>query len=340
MGSVLFAGAHRDQQPRVAREDGAHRVGGENAQVQRQAHVVIAGCFAVLATAEWLRSDAAIWAALAGAAGLVALVLAVRPPGPRHTLSVAAAVASVLLGAVLGVGALRVWRVECCWPALRERRVTAASCFLQTSLGQAIAEARRLAERGATAASLPREAVFDRLDDAVESGPAFERGSAVLEARRQTLTATSVGSVLLSATPAIADGDQSLTATFARAHGVSLRLFPPGQGPRDSSVFEICTPRTPPPADCAPGDTLFSVQTIPPSQGDAKLAALADTAWLARLALVVLLAVLLLTAPAGAWRWGVVLVAGWTLLRSPFGPAALFSPATFYRPIAGVVGTS
>jgi signal transduction histidine kinase len=346
--------------------------------VQRQAHVVIAGCFAVLATAEWLRSDAAFWAALAGAAGLVALVLAVRPRGPRHTLSVAAALASVLLGAVLGVGALRIWRIECCWPALRERRVTDASRSLQISLTQAIAEARRLAERGATAASLPREAVFDRLDNDVASGPAFERGAAVirdgedptlvawagrhrtipaardttelqvvmtpfyavLEARRQTQTATSVGSVLLSATPAIADGDQSLAAKFARASGVSLRLFPPGQGPRDSSVFEICTPRTPPPEDCAPGDTLFSVQTIPPSQGDAKLAALADTAWLARLALAVLLAVLLLAAPAGAWRWGVLLVAGWTLLRSPVGPAALFSPATFYRPVAGVVGTS
>src|SRR3989442_7683168 len=103
---------------------------------------------------------------------------------------------------------------------------------------------------------------------------------AVLEARRQTQTATSVGSVLLSATPAIRDGDRSLAAQFARGNGVSLRLFPPGQGPRDSSVFEICNPRTPPSQACAPGDTLFSVQTIPPSQGDAKLAALADAAWL------------------------------------------------------------
>ncbi|HEY3219349.1 MAG TPA: ATP-binding protein [Gemmatimonadales bacterium] len=346
--------------------------------MQRQAHVVIAGCFASLATAEWLRGDAVVWAALAGAAGLVAVALAVRPPGPRHPLSVAAAVASVVLGVVLGAGAFRIWRIECCWPALREQRVTSASRSLQTALGQAIAEARRLAERGATAASLPREAVFDRLGNDVASGPAFERGAAVirdgedptlvawagrhrtipaaqdttelqvvmtpfyavLEARRQTQTATSVGSVLLSATPAIADGDQSLAAKFARAHGVSLRLFPPGQGPRDSSVFEICTPRTPPPDDCAPGDTLFSVQTIPPSQGDAKLAALAETSRLARLALVLLLAVLLATAPAGAWRWGVLLVAGWTLLRAPVGPAALFSPATFYRPIAGVVGTS
>ena len=292
-------------------------------------------------------------------------------------MGLAAALASLLLGVVLAGGALRVWRVECCWPALRERRVTAASRTLQTSLGQAIAEARRLAESGARAASLPREAVFDRLGNAVESGPPVERGAvvlgtdpdshpiawagrhrtvpaedttelqavmtpfyAVLEARRQTHAAMSVGSVLLSASSAIADGDRSLAAAFAREHGVSLRFFPAGQGPRDSSVFEICNPRTPPDKKCERGDTLFSVLTIPPSQGDAKLAALAQTAWLTRIGLAVLLAVLLAAAPPGAWRWGVVLVAGWTLLRAPVGPAALFSPATFYRPVVGVVGTS
>ncbi|HZE94276.1 MAG TPA: ATP-binding protein [Gemmatimonadales bacterium] len=343
--------------------------------MQRQAHVVIAGCFASLATAEWLRGDAAVWAALAAVAGLVAVALALRPP--RLKLALASALASLVLGVVLAGGALRVWRIECCWPALRERSVTEASHALQSSLGQAIAEARRLGERGATAASLPREAVFDRLDNALASGPAFERGAAVfpggdpspiawagrhrtvpaaqdttelqavmtpfyavLEARRQTHAATSVGSVLLSASPAIADGDRSLAAAFAREHGVSLRFFPAGQGPRDSSVFEICTPRTRPPEECAPGDTLFSVLTIPPSQGDAKLAALAQSAWLARIGLAVLLAVLLAAAPPGAWRWGVLVVAAWTLLRAPVGPAALFSPATFYRPVVGVVGAS
>src|SRR5256885_6711688 len=110
MGSVLFAGAHRDQQPGVAREDGAHRFGGENAQVQRQAHVVIAGCFATLATAEWLRGGAAVWAALAGVAGVVGPVLALRPPRPRRALGVAPGVASVLLGALPCLGALRLWR--------------------------------------------------------------------------------------------------------------------------------------------------------------------------------------------------------------------------------------
>src|SRR5258705_16202 len=209
MGSVLFAGAHRDQQPRVAREHGAHRVGGENAQVQRQAHVVIAGGFAILATAEWLRSGAVVWAALAGAAGL-----------------------------------------------------------------------------DDNAAWAGRHRTMPAPNDTTELQVVMTPFYGVLEARRQTRSATSVGSVLLSATPAIADGGHSLTALFEGAHGVSLRLFPPGQGPRDSSVFEICTPRTPPPEDCAPGDTLVSVQTIPPSQGDAKLAALADTAWLAQVALV------------------------------------------------------
>src|SRR2546430_3927089 len=124
MWSMLFAGADGHEEPGVARERGTHGVGSENVEVQRQTHVVIAGCFASLATAEWLRSDAGVWAVLAGLAGLTAVVLAVRPPGPRHPLSVAAGLASLLIGVVLGAGALRVWRIECCWPALRERRVT------------------------------------------------------------------------------------------------------------------------------------------------------------------------------------------------------------------------
>src|SRR5262249_35829842 len=184
-----------------------------------------------------------------------------------------------------------------------------------------------------------RHRVLPAAQDTTELQTVMTPFYAVLEARRQTQSATSVGSVLLAASPAIADGNQSLAARFTREYGVSLRLFPPGQGPRDSSVFEICTPRAPESRACAPGDTLFSVQTIPPSQGDAKLAALAGTAWLARLALAVLLGVLLAAAPAGAWRWGVLLIAGWTLLRAPVGPAALFSPPAVFRPGGRVFGT-
>ncbi|MEX2157017.1 MAG: ATP-binding protein [Gemmatimonadales bacterium] len=344
--------------------------------MQRQGHVVIAGGLVAVAAAEWLRGDAAAWALLTGIAGLVAFGLAVRPPAPRPKLGVAAAAVSLLLGVVIVGGALRVWRIECCWPALRESRVPATSRALQHALGSAIAEARRLAERAATAAALPRPEVFDRLRDALGGRQAIERGVAiipadsvaypiawsgrhrmiplpppdttelkavmtpfyaVLEARRQTPSGVAVGNVLLWAAPVIADGDRSIAAAFARAHGVSLRFFPAGLGPRDSSVFEIC----PPPSGCEQGDTLFSVQTIAPSQGDAKLAVLARTAWLARIVLGAMLVLLLVAAPpGGGTRWGVALVGAWALLRAPIGPAAWFSPATFYRPIAGVIGTS
>jgi len=340
--------------------------------MQRQAHVVIAGCAASLAAAEWLRGDVGFWAWLAGAAGIAAVALALtRPRCPP--LTIAAAVASLVLGVVLVGGAFQIWRIECCWPSLRERRVTAASRALQTSLGRAIAEARRLAERGSKASLLPQEAAFDELHDAVISGPPIERGAAVLqgdpdphpvawagrhrtlpaedttelkaiitpfyavlEARRQTQSGTSVGSVLLSAALAVSDAERSFSAAFARDHGVSLRFFPAGAGPRDSSVFEICKPHEPS-TPCESAD-LFSVLTIPPSQGDAKLGALARTAWLARITLGVMLALLLVAAPV-AWRWGVLLVGAWTLLRAPVGPAALFSPATFYRPVP-IIGAS
>jgi signal transduction histidine kinase len=336
-------------------------------------HVVIAGCLAAVAAGEWLRGSAAVWAALAALAGLAAVFLAVRP-APRPRLALAAAISILTIGGILALGAFRVWRIECCWSAIRERRVTAASRELQSSLGDAIAEARRLAERGASAALMPREAAFDRLEDALGSGEtSIERGAAVLrdesqpiawsgrhrmppaldttelkaimtpfyallEARRQTQPGrgSSVGTVLLSTASAVADGDRALAARFARNHGVSLQFFPPGQGPRDSSVFEICAP----PAGCEHGDTLFSVLMIPPSQGDAKLAALGGTARLAGIMLAISLVLLLVAAPPGRWRWGVVLAASWTLLRAQIGPPLLFSPATFYRPAAAVLGTS
>jgi signal transduction histidine kinase len=316
-----------------------------------------------------------MWAVLAALAGVAAVILALRPPAPRPRVAGAAALVSLLLGFVLARGAWRVWRIECCWADVREATVTATSRALQQSLGWAIGEARRLAERGATAGGLPRAEAFDRLRETVGGRQAIERGLvilpadsqagpyawsgrhrmipappsdttelqavmtpfyAVLEARRQTHGGVSVGSVLLSAAPAIADGDRSVGAVFARAHGVSLQFFPAGLGPRDSSVFEIC----PPPSGCELGDTLFSVQLLPPSQGDAKLAAIAQAGGLARILLGALLVLLLITAPSGHTRWAVALVATWTLLRAPLGPDGWFSPATFYRPIAGLIGTS
>ena len=288
-----------------------------------------------------------------------------RPWRPEVLL---AAVASLVLGILLVIGVGDVRRVECCWATLREARVTAASSSLASTLGDAVALARRLAERGATAALLPADAAFDRLRAAVATtGPGPEHGVVVLdangapyawagrhraipavdttelravitpfyvtlEARRQAPTGrTAVGSVLLDAAPAIADRDAALSVVFARHHGVELQFAAPSAAPRDSDEFEFCA------AQCDVSPVLFTVRPRPPSQGDAKLVVLARVAGGAGLVLGAALALLLVAAPAGRWRWVVAVVAAWAVARAFFGPAvpppALFSPATFYRPL-------
>jgi signal transduction histidine kinase len=321
-----------------------------------------------------MRGLGAAWAWLAGAAGLVALLLATRAVTldrsrtPARFVPLVAGFAWFALGLVLVLGMRAVRRIECCWPALREARVTAASNALEATLGDAISEARRLAERGEVVAGLPRREAFERLTAGLASGPAdLERGIVVLEgdgqpyawggrhraipwpdttelravitpfyvtleARRQAANGRSaVGAVLLDAAPAVADRAGALSVRFARSHGVELRFTAPASAPRDPDVFDFC------PAGCDHGDTLFSVRPVPPTQGDAKLVTLSRIAARASGALAVALALLLVAAPAGRWRWLVMAVAAWTAARAFFGPAvlppALFSPATFYRPL-------
>src|SRR5207245_1282097 len=112
-------------------------------------------------------------------------------------------------------------------------------------------------------------------------------------------------------------------------------FYTPHLAPGDSTIFDYTTPD---------GRTLFSVQPIPPSQGDAKLAALHGTAGRAGTALAAALLFLFMVAPPGPWRWVVVLAAAWCLLRAPLGLAlglaSSFSPALFYRPMLGVFSAS
>ncbi|HXI33615.1 MAG TPA: hypothetical protein VNH63_05985, partial [Gemmatimonadales bacterium] len=328
--------------------------------------------------AEWLHGAAGAWAWIAGAAAVAAAVLALARR-PRDLRAAGAAIACLALGVVLITGVLEVKRIECCWPEVRASRVPQDSSELKAALAAAVAEARRLAERGATAALLPRDDEFDRLKDAVRSGsrtPGVERGVAILaadgeplawagrhrfvptpsrdtaelravitsfyvalEARRQTQGGgTAVGTVLLDAAPAAPDRGHSVGARFEEAHGVTLRFSAPGLAPHEADVFDYC------PGGCANGDTLFSVEPVAPAQGDAKLAAWRAAAVRAAVALAVTLLLLLLVAPAGPWRWLVVLVAAWCTARAPLGlpgPAAeFFSPAVFYRPALGPFSAS
>ena len=370
---MLLAGPHRHEEAGIALENETHLVGDEGLQVQRRAHVTLAGCAAAVAAAEWLHGTAQAWAWAAGAAGVVTAVLALARR-PRGAAPGSAALVCLLLGGVLVAGVLQVRRIECCWPALREERVTAASQELAATLSGAAAEARRLAERGMTAALLPPRAAFPRLREAMASrnrAPGTERGVAILaadgepvawagrhrfvpardtaelravitpfyvslEARRQTQGGgVAVGSVLLDAAPAAPDRARAVSARFERDHGVALRFYAARVAPADSDVFDYATPG---------GDTLFSVQPVPPSQGDAKLAALRAGTGRAAVALAAALLLLLLAAAPGRWRWIVVLTTAWCVVRASQGPelrlGGSFSAAVFYRPLLGMFSAS
>jgi signal transduction histidine kinase len=348
--------------------------------VQRRAHVALAGCVATVAASEWLHGGAAGWAWAAGAAGVAVTLLAVRTfrrPSLRLAGTAALALACLILGATLVLGVLEVRRIECCWPEVRGGRVSRDSSELKGALSAAVAEARRLAERGMAAALLPRETAFERVRDALHSRSVareVERGVMIfapdgqpvvwagrhrfvpardtaelravitpfyvsLEARRQTPDGGSaVGTVLLDAVPAAPDRGRALSARLEDAYGVALRFYTPGLAPHDPDVFDYC------PISCERGDTLFSVQPVAPAQGDAKLAALRGATQYAAIALVAALLLACLVAPPGRWRWLVVAVAAWCVARAPIASsvhvAELFSPAVFYRPVLGVFSAS
>ena len=322
-----------------------------------------------VAAAEWLHGTGAAWAWAAAAGALLTAALAARTP--RAALTGGTALACLALGAVVVSGMLRVRGIECCWPALRAGRMPRDSSQLKDALAAAVTEARRLAERAMTAALLSREAAFDELGQAVTSGTrtrGVERGVVILapdgeplawagrhrfvpardtaelravitpfyvslEARRQTPAGgTAVGSVLLDAAPAAPDRSHAVSAQFAAAHGVALRFYGPGRAPREGDVFDFC------PTTCELDAALLSVQPVPPTQSDAKLAALGAATGRAGAALALVLLLVLVTAPAGRWRWLVTVAAAWPVARAMQDStrwAGLFSPASFYRPMLG-----
>src|SRR5439155_136141 len=247
---------HRYEEAGIALKNEAHLVGDEGLEVQRRAHVALAGCAAAIAAAEWLHGSAAPWAWAAGAAGVAATLLAlVRMPSPRRR------------------------------PSLR---LVAPAAVALAPNGEAVAWAGRHR--------------FVPARDTAELRAVITPFYVSLEARRQTLDGGSaVGSVLLDAVPAAPDRGRAVSAQFEAGYGVALRFYTPGLAPREPDVFDYC------PISCERGDTLFSVQPVPPSQGDAKLAALRGATQRGGAALAVALVLLALVAPAGRWRWLVVL---------------------------------
>src|SRR5438046_4107851 len=116
MGAVLRAGAHGDEEAGIALEDEADLVRNQSLEMARRPHVLIAGCVAAVAAAEWLQhGGGAGWAWAAGAAALASAV-AWGMRSPRGIAAGLATLVSVALGVVLGAGALALRRIECGWP--------------------------------------------------------------------------------------------------------------------------------------------------------------------------------------------------------------------------------
>lgn len=341
--------------------------------MERRVHAVLAGAIGALAGAEWLRAGTPLWAWVVVGAALALGVWAAR----ARVAPIAAVAALVTL--IVGVRAIAagraVRRIECCWSAEREARVTADTGALRSAITDAMAEARRLAERGAVAGVLPRDDAFDALAQSIAAGPSgVERGVVVyggdgqplawagrhrvapasdtaelrtditpfyvtLEARRQTAAGgVAVGSVLLDAAPAIPDRDGAVGVRFARTHGVALQFFPAESRARDPDVFEFC------PSSCRSSEVLVSVRPVPPDQGDAKLAAVAAGQRDVAVGVALVLVLLFVLAPPGGWRWGVLGVVAWAVIRVPLGGVLgapeLFSPGSFFQPLFGPFSAS
>jgi len=321
--------------------------------------------------AEWLRQPSVSWVIAAAVAGLAAL-LALRPFTEVRRRALAAALAGLVFGLVAAHLQLR--RVETAWDGKRAAMVESGSTALKRSLHRAYGSVQRLAAAGADAADSDRETAFRRLARAMplfgpetgltvidpDSGapwawagnhrlqPTANGDSiavrttgyyVVLEARRHSRGGrVAVASVLVWAHPAVPERDRSLAEIIRRRTDVSLVFYPPGAARNQPDLFDYEEPTT------KGSRLLFSVLPVPPEQGVARELVFERgsrvVTWLVLLCLVLSFSV----APRPLERYVILAFVVWLAARAPIGAAlaarALFSPATFFRPMLGPLSSS
>jgi two-component system nitrogen regulation sensor histidine kinase NtrY len=321
--------------------------------------------------AEWLRRPSIVWVAVAGLVGAAAFI-ALRPWYGWRRLALAVAVAGLVVG--LAAAHWRLRTVETAWEGKRGAMVESASTALRRSLHRAYRAVQRLALAGAEAADTNRETAFRRLAQAL---PAFgpEMGLTVLdpstdvawawaghhrlppsgvgdsiavrttgyyvvlEARRHSRGGrVAVASVLVWAHASVPERDRSLAEIIRRRTDVSLVFYSPGAAPNNPDLFDYEEPTT------RGSRLLFSVLPVPPEQGVARELAFERgsrvVTWLVLLTLVLAFSL----APRPLERYLILAFVVWLSARAPIGAAlgarALFSPATFFRPLLGPLSSS
>ncbi len=329
--------------------------------------------------AEWMRAPG--WILVAGLAllGAVAVVAVWQEGRGTRGRGVRVTGAALAVGLALAAAGFtwRLGRLRDDWVPEREQVVTRALSQLQGDLGDASRDVRGLADRAASVIGWTGPPAFRRLEALVRerepargvvlfdalgrptawagtlrvalspSGPELSTVTTPfylwLVARRQAQDGTAVAVVLLARASYAPKAGVALTDRFADQVGVGLHFFPPGGAPPDSEVFDYVLPHAP-----AGGDTLFSVQPVPPEQD----AALADLLALARRTGFWIVVALLFAGIAGAVRAGLpaagagatAAAAALCLARAPLGEAfgadSVFSSATYFQDVLGVFSKS
>ena len=311
-----------------------------------------------------------MWVLAAALAAVGALWTLLPAPGRRRRVVV---LLVLTLPAVMAIVQWRIWRIASAWPAERESRIERASARLQSDLTSGVIADEQTAGRAAVDCALDRTAAFRRLADLTPSGDA-ELAVAILDAdgtpwawagRHRLLPAaagdsltvrasryylllesrrpcagqrTVVASLLVWADPVDPDRGASLVERFRAATGVSLQVFPAGTAPNDPDVFDYQVD--------SPGGprTLFSVRPLPPGQGDARVAALETgsrmVGWLLALLLLASISASSRARERFAFSLAGLCLLAFTPLGSSLGAGALFSSATFFRPILGPFSAS
>jgi two-component system nitrogen regulation sensor histidine kinase NtrY len=321
--------------------------------------------------AEWLRRPSLGWVAAASLMAALAAA-ALSPWSNWRRVCLVIALTGLALG--LGVAHWQLRTVETAWEAKRAATVESASTDLRRSLRRAYRAVQQIAEAGAEAADADRETAFRRLERAIpfwgpEVGlavldpatdvpwawaghhrlPPTAMGDSiavrttgyyvVLEARRHSRGGrVAVASELIWAHESVPERDRSLAEILRRRTDVSLVFYPPGAAPNHRDLFDYAEPTT------RGSRLLFSVLPVPPEQGVARELVFERgsrvVVWLVLLTLV--LAFSLASRPLE--RYLILGFGIWLAARAPIGAAlgarALFSPATFFRPLLGPLSSS
>lgn len=319
-----------------------------------------AAMVAGLLVGEWLRLPTWWTAGLAAVAALGAAVPSWRLARPASRVL---AGLLVLLGIVVAVTGWRLDGVERRWGAERRARIDRAFEPLQRELKAAGRLAVALAEQGLATADRPVPQAFGDLARLIRPGGA-EHGvvvldaggrprawagaqrltpelvgeplriratpfAYVLEARRIDVRGRqAIGTVLLSANPAVAGADQSLAEEFRRREGLGLTFYPPGLAPASSAIFDWVEPTV------GGSRLLLSVRPQPPEQSEARQRVLGGGARAAVLLLLGVIAVGLSLVRSAPARGALLLALVWLPLRAPVGRTLgldmLFAPTAFF----------